>query len=391
MNNVIALQHYNEDSTVSGILSPEQAVDLSAEKIAQSECSVRYVDGPEYDGRAARYADVVSEQTSSFMESRWGASRTERVVIERDGEEIAVAAVMLVSIPGTDRGLAIVKWGPLWRPKGAELDLTRPKAALEALSEEYVERRGCFLSIQPHADPEFSDLEVATLESLEFTPGASLRYPDRYLVDVSISPEELKTSLDQKWRYNLKKSLKNDLEIKMVEAEEGYSEFMQLYSQMLDRKQFQDSSAISTLEDLMNSEEKELKPVFIMVYADGKPTAGAVVSVSGERAVYLYGATDERALRLKAGYAMHGWIADWLCGLPGVRWYDLGGSDGDQGLHQFKKGFCGKVGHIVTTPPSYHRSRAGLGDLFGRTIYMAHDMKAATTRTLHRAKALLAA
>ncbi len=391
MNNVIALQHYNEDSTVSGILSPERSVDQSEDKAVGSECSILYVDGPEYDRRAARYEDVVNEQTSTFMESRWGASRTETVVIEREGEEIAVAAVMVVSLPGTDRGLAIIKWGPLWRKKDAQLDLTRPQAALKALSEEYVERRGCYLSVQPHAEPEFGEVEVAALESLGFAAGDSLRFPDRYLVDVSISPEEVKSSLGQKWRYNLKKSLKNDLEIKIVESEEGIAAFMELYAQMLDRKQFHDSSAISTLRDLVKTEQPELKPVFVMVYSDGKPTAGAVISVAGERAVYLYGATDERALRLKAGYAMHGWIADWLCGLPGVRWYDLGGSDGDQGLHQFKKGFCGQLGRILTTPPSYHRSRAGLGDIFGRTIYMAHDMKAATTRTLHRAKTLLEA
>ncbi|MCP5082672.1 MAG: peptidoglycan bridge formation glycyltransferase FemA/FemB family protein [Alphaproteobacteria bacterium] len=391
MNNVIALQHYNENSTVSGILSPAKRAELAFEPTLSADFAVRYVDGPEFDRLAARYDDVVSEQTSRFVESRWGASRTERIVVERGGEEIAVAALVVFSIPGTGRGLAIAKWGPLWRQKGQTLDVTRLRNALQALRLEYVDRRGLFLSVQPHADPEFSDASVEALKGLGFTEGSSLPYPDRYLVDVSVTPEELKSSLDQKWRYNLKKSLKNDLEIKMVEAGAGYAEFMQLYEQMLDRKQFQDSSAIATLADLVHAEEPEHRPVFVMVYADGRPTAGAVLGIAGDRAVYLYGATDERALRLKAGYAMHGWIADWLCGLPGARWYDLGGTDGDQGLHQFKKGFCGKLGRIVTTPPNYRRSRTAVDDILVRTIYMAHDLKAATSRTLHRAKSLLAA
>ena len=391
MNNVIALQHYNEDTTVSGILSPEQEAGFATESGAGDDFSIRYAEAAEFDRLAARYDDVVSEQTSRFVESRWGAARTERVVVERAGEEVAVAAMVVIAIPGTGRGLAIAKWGPLWRKKGQAIDVTRLRGALRALANEYVDQRGLFLSVQPHADPEFADATVEALKGLGFSEGSSLPYPDRYLVDVSVTPEELKSSLDQKWRYNLNKSLKNDLEVKIVDADAGYDEFMQLYGQMLDRKQFQDSSAIGTLTDLVNADVPELKPVFVMVYADGRPTAGAVLGVAGDRAVYLYGATDERALRLKAGYAMHGWIANWLCDQPGVRWYDLGGTDGDRGLHQFKKGFCGKLGRIVETPPTYRRSRTAVDDILVRTIYMAHDLKAATSRTLHRAKSLLAA
>ena len=33
------------------------------------------------------------------------------------------------------------------------------------------------------------------------------------------------------------------------------------------------------------------------------------------------------------------------------RWYDLGGTDGFQGLHQFKKGMVGDAGVITPVPP----------------------------------------
>ncbi len=391
MNNVIALQHYNENTSVSGILSPEQHPEQKTGPGDSDAYSVRYVTDAEFDRHAAQYADVVSEQTSRFVRSRWGASRTECVILENGGDEIAAAVIVVITLPGSERGLAIVKWGPLWRQKGQPSNPSHLLGALQTLNDEYVERRGCFLSVQPHADPEYSELQVEALIGLGFTQGASLPYPDRYLVDVSVTPDQLTSSLDQKWRYNLKKALKHDLEIKIVDPETGYQEFMQLYDQMLERKKFQDSSAIATLSDIVKAPDPQLKPVFVMVYIDGQPAAGGVISVIGERAVYLYGATDDRALRLNAGYAMHHWIAGWLCDQPGVRWYDLGGTDGDRGLHQFKKGFCGKLGHIVSTPPSYRRSRTAMDDLLVRTIYMAHDLKAATVRPLHRAKSLLAA
>ena len=162
MNNVIALKHYNEDSTVSGILSSAEHGEMTSDPSLSADFTVRYVDGSEYDRLAARYDDVVSEQTSQFVESRWGAYRTERVVVERGGEEIAVAALVVFSIPGTGRGLAIAKWGPLWRQKGQAIDVTRLHNALQALTDEYVDRRGLFLSVQPHADPDFSEIDIAS-------------------------------------------------------------------------------------------------------------------------------------------------------------------------------------------------------------------------------------
>ena len=390
MSNVIALKHYNSDRRIIEILTGKDDISWT-EDVGLESYAARYVDRAEWDRFAADYSDTVSEQTSRFVESRWGSERTERVLLEHDGRIVGGAAVVLFRVPGTDRGLAIVKWGPIWRQKGCDTDPGRLDHCLRALKQEYVDRRGCFLSVLPHADPDHGDAKVSALKGLGFTPGAVLPYPDRYLVNVSLDQEALRASLAQKWRYNLKKSMKNGLDVKFVSAEDGYPVFMELYDQMVGRKQFHDSSAIATLEDLMASPEEAHRPVFILAYHDGRPTAGAVVSVSGERAVYLYGATDQRALRLKAGYALHWWIAEWLCGLEDVRWYDLGGSDGDQGLHQFKKGFCGSAGAIVPTPPAFDCAGSGVVNLMGRAVYVARDLKAFASRVTHRAREKLAA
>ena len=83
---------------------------------------------------------------------------------------------------------------------------------------------------------------------------------------------------------------------------------------------------------------------------------------------------------------MHWWIAEWLCALPEVGWYDLGGADGDCGLHQFKKGFSGKLGAIVETPPTYNFSRSRVDNLLGQSIYKMRDLKALLSGILHQAK-----
>ena len=119
---------------------------------------------------------------------------------------------------------------------------------------------------------------------------------------------------------------------------------------------------------------------------EGQVTAGAVVDLSGDRAVYLYGATDDRALALNAGYALHWNIVSYLSGRAQTRWYDLGGSDMDRGLHQFKKGFVGKSGVISITPPNHHYALNAKARLVGRFIFWAKEFKTIAQRNLHALK-----
>jgi lipid II:glycine glycyltransferase (peptidoglycan interpeptide bridge formation enzyme) len=337
---------------------------------------VRVVDPECFDEVAAGFADVIQEQTACYVRARWGASRLETVTIEREGKTIGAAVIILIRLPLIERGVAVVKWGPLWRRPGASCDASLIEANIAALTEEYVERRRFYLTVMPHADPGWSEATAAILEKLGFDQGQSLTAPARYLVNVSLEPDELRKSLGQKWRYNLKKAEKNDFDIEVLDAADGLDRFMALYDTMLERKRFKDRSSVHTLPDLLAADVAAFRPMIVMVRHDGRDTAGAVIDTSGERAVYLYGATDDRALPLKAGYVLHWWIAEYLCADARVRWYDLGGDDADQGLHQFKKGFVGKGGVIETTPPIYHRCGSAMSCFTGRAVYGLRALKA---------------
>ena len=120
---------------------------------------------------------------------------------------------------------------------------------------------------------------------------------------------------------------------------------------MLDRKRFADHSAYDTVHELMKIENEALRPELFFVRHTGEVIAGAIIFKAGDRAVYLYGATNDRALPLRAGYFMHWHIIRWLRDNTRARWYDLGGTDGFHGLHQFKKGMVGDKGVIQPVPP----------------------------------------
>ena len=98
---------------------------------------------------------------------------------------------------------------------------------------------------------------------------------------------------------------------------------------------------------------------------EGEVVAGAIIFKAGDRAVYLYGATNDKALPLRAGYFMHWHIIRWLRDNTPAHWYDLGGTDGFQGLHQFKKGMVGDAGVITPVPPVANYAAYRLPSLLG--------------------------
>ncbi len=373
----------------NGFIASSETTLRAGVEVNDECCSLEYVDAETWDEMAAQFSDVVHEQTHFFNAERWGQNKVENVIFRQGSEVVGGASIIIIPIPLSATGLAIVKWGPLWRKHGQQPQPSHLKSMLHLLQKEFAQARGYYLTVMPHADPEYSDDICEHLQALRFNRGATLSAPERYLVNTHQSVEDLRKSLDQKWRYNLKKAEKNDFEIEFSSSDKAFDTFVELYAEMLARKQFMDTSAIHTLKKLMQNSNEAFRPSIVLVSHNGKTIAGGVFDLSGERAVYLYGASDNQAVSLKAGYAMHWWIASHLCSLSHCRWYDLGGNDGDRGLHQFKKGFTGKTGCVCLTPPAYHYAGNLRAGLLGWTIFQIKELKASLLPKIHALKARL--
>ena len=83
-----------------------------------------------------------------------------------------------------------------------------------------------------------------------------------------------------------------------------------------------------------------------LAYHEGKPVAGLAFAVNGDVGYYVFGASNDIATELKAGYALQWSVLNWLRENSPVKWYELGGP-GDPGIKQFKKGFAGKRGMLL--------------------------------------------
>jgi len=314
------------------------------------------------------FSDATCDQTFALRAERWGHERLSTIVLSRNGEAIAAAILVILTAPVLKRGFAYLKMGPLWRRKGEKADPENLNLILGAISREYVQRRHLLVIALLPPDPDHIAAAAPVLAGQGFRLRRQGMDPNRYLVNARLGEDEQLASLHQKWRYNLRKSLKNNFEITAHESEAAMEEFVALYLAMVTRKSLPTKTPTETLRELIRELPEGMKPQTVLVRHEGRPTAGAIVGNIGETASFIFGATDNRALPLKAGYAMQWWILSRLREQGGVHWYDLGGDGEDPGLRQFKKGLVGKAGHVVETPREYESWRDPVSWLITESI-----------------------
>jgi hypothetical protein len=338
-----------------------------------------------WDPIAAEFDGVVQEQLFAYARTRWPSARPEALLFRLAGEVVGGTLIMVQRLPLGVGAIAVCKWGPIFK------DASRPDvpaiydAMISALIEEYAVKRKMMLSVLPRAATADHNWQYQHLMARRFRPGATLLFPNRYIVDLRLSDEAQRKSLHQKWRYHLNKAEKAGLSFESAGAERA-AEFDALYQAMTDRKNFPDHSAYNTIPALFGSESPALRPELFFVRHEGEVVAGAIIFKAGDTAVYLFGATNDRALPLRAGYFLHWNIIRWLRDNTGARWYDLGGTDGFQGLHQFKKGMVGDAGVISQVPPVANYAAYRLPLILGEGAFEAREL---LNRLLRRVEGLV--
>jgi CelD/BcsL family acetyltransferase involved in cellulose biosynthesis len=333
---------------------------------------VEAVEPAAWDEIAASFDGVVQEQVNVYAATRWPSARPEARLFRQNGEIVGGALMMIQKLPLGLGAIAICKWGPLLKHAG------RPDAAniyagmIEGLVGEYARRRRMMLSVLPRAAAAPRNWQFEQLMARGFRPGAALRYPGRYIVRLDLTETEQRKSLGQKWRYHLGKAERAGLSFERA-GPERLAEFDALYAAMGNRKNFPDHSAYNTIAALFAAEPPALRPELFFVRHGEAVVAGAIIFKAGDTAVYLFGATNDAALPLQAGYFMHWQIIGWLRENAAARWYDLGGTDGFMGLHQFKKGMVGSAGVVSEVPPVANYAAFPVPMLLGSTAFTARE------------------
>ena len=370
---------------------------LTAEKLADSsenhaeqhaarrgvELTMVRVPAAEWEQRVAAFDDICQEQLISFASTRWPAVELEPVIFSAAGQVVGGCLVMVQPLPLGMGAIAVAKWGPMLADAGRPDAIGVYAGMIEQMIEHFARERRMMLSVMPHAAPQDGNPQFEHLMARGFHRGAGFAFPDRYVARLRLPDDEMRKSYEQKWRYNLKKSENAGLTFEHAGVDR-LGEFDALYEAMTDRKKFHDYSAYGTVPALFATANPLLTPELFFVKAGDEVVSGAVIFKAGQRAVYLYGASGAKALDLRAGYFLHWHIMRWLRDNTRATWYDLGGTDGFHGLHQFKKGMVGSAGVIRPLPPAANYAAYRLPFLLGEAAFAARELVHTAQRALDR-------
>ncbi len=122
----------------------------------------------------------------------------------------------------------------------------------------------------------------------------------------------LKEGLRQKWRNHLNKSRKQDLELIEGEEDAPFEAFERIYLKMMDRKQFIDLTEPSQSCALQTHLAPDQKMRVVLCEMEGEVCAGWICSALEDTAIYLWGATSNRALKTNASYLVHWRMLEWI-------------------------------------------------------------------------------
>lgn len=322
----------NQESVLSPVLDPIWQVEV--DRATPSEWS----------SMLDAFYDANLYQTWSYGAVRWGKKNLSHFVLKRNSEVLGMAQLRIVRPTRFNFGMAYLRWGPVCHRRGRDFDAGVVLCIARALQEEYVCKRGLLLQILPNA---FVGSPRAALFQSGFSkftlePQTSATSYRTFVLDLAPSIDELRKSLDKKWRNQLTRSEKNGLKVIAGNGADEYRTFCRMYNQMWKRKAFDTTVDVEEFGRLQLDLPETHRMRILICERDGVPLAGLVASAMGDSAIYVLGATSDDGLNAKGAYLLQWTLIQWLKE-NGFRWYDLGGIDpkGNPGVYSFKRGLSG--------------------------------------------------
>ena len=295
----------------------------------------------EWEADVAEFEDYSYRQTWAYgvaLADKRGAT-SEHVAIRRGAETLGLADVRVKRAPVIGGGLAYVSGGPLIRAAdGRSSDPERLAACVDELVDDFVRARGLKLRLMPPVGlPEFNESVAAVLRDAGLVPAERAAAYRTVLLDITRPLEEIRSSLHQHWRRQLKKAEKNPLEVTFGTSRDRFEQVARMSAALRERKGYELDLDAMFYADVQDGLREEDRLIVGLVAKDGEPVAGTIVSVHGDTAVYLVGASTDAGRETRAAYLLH-WRTIELLQERGVAWYDLGGIDpvANPGVTSFK-------------------------------------------------------
>ena len=261
---------------------------------------------------------------SQIAAERIGA-REQYILFETSEEAIGIANVRVKQLPLVKAGIALISHGPVllrdrqhWARDLADV--------LLAARTEFVEKQGLCLRIEPDvswhpADLEFSDIA----RSAGFLPMDNAGY-QTFLIDLEPELETLRKQLAGKWRTDLNRGQREDLQVTRSEKPEDIIRLSGLLNALADEKGFAIPQGPDFFASVAERAAGGERMVIHLVSQGDELLSGHIGSYSGNMATYLLGATSAKGRDLRASYVAQWAVIEYAREL-GLGHYDLGGVD----------------------------------------------------------------
>ncbi|MGB9859531.1 MAG: lipid II:glycine glycyltransferase FemX [Moorellaceae bacterium] len=270
-----------------------------------------------------------------------------RLVVEEEGK--IVAAVSLLQ-----RRLPYIRKSIFYAPRGPVVDFTHTSLCdflLRAVKDLARQKGAILLKIDPDIPSENTQVRQ-WLQQKGFKlacagtgfEGVQPRHVFR--LDLRPSLEEIKQNFHPKTRYNIGLAQRKGVTVKAECTVEDLADFYRLLQETALRDRFLIRSYDYFLTLWKELVERGYAKLFLAYY-QGRPIAGTLAFILGDKAWYMYGASSNRHRNVMPNYLLQWTMICWAKE-QGCTLYDFRGVPGDlsedhplYGLYRFKKGFNG--------------------------------------------------
>jgi peptidoglycan pentaglycine glycine transferase (the first glycine) len=279
--------------------------------------------------------------------------KNEIIIVEDDNQEIKGSlSVLIRKIPFLPCTIMYSPRGPVCDPH----DETTLKELLDKAKQLAKKHKSYALKMDPDIeieDTEFKEIveKLGCKVSGGIKPyeGVQPRFVFRLYIN-NRSSEELLKSFHHKTRYNIRLAHRRGVECR-VGTRDDLGDYHELMVETGIRDEFiiRPRSYYESVYDYLGSEHVKL----FLAYYEGKPIAGSIAIVYGNKCWYLYGASSNEHRNVMPNYLLQ-WEMIKLAIESGCDIYDFRGVTGDldennplYGLYRFKKGFNGKYTEFI--------------------------------------------
>jgi lipid II:glycine glycyltransferase (peptidoglycan interpeptide bridge formation enzyme) len=295
----------------------------------------------EWDQVCSLFSDATIYQTWAYGAVRWGTNNLQHVIVKEDESIIAAAQVIEKRIFNLNYGIAYLPWGPMFRLKNGNNELHGYLAILNFIKENYIIRHKMFLIINPNI------WHMADSDNKAIINAGFIKLPEKaeyrtIVLDLKRSIEELRKNFKQKWRNCLNQSHKNGLDVSCDSSDESFKEFLYLQEEMRQRKGFKPAVDYNEFLEINRLSNQDFKFKIFLCKHNNQVNSALVLSIIGDTAIYLLGASNQDGRRLKSAYFLQ-WTAMNYIKNAGIGFYDLGGVDklNNKSVYDFKAGING--------------------------------------------------